>query len=165
MSDFEDWARELSDVLDQAARATEAWAEQTLHGAVEAVDSLADDIEKQLRPTLERWAEDINQAVEPFEDVLDQEVERFSEEFSELITPVVVPLTGALETWLETMTAPIVSHVDPMVNDHITCIGCKHYCGQTHGGNMLVCAMYPYGPEAETCPDWESHWGQPDNNG
>lgn len=161
MNEFEAWARELSEFLEQTARSTEVWVEQTLHGAVAAADHLADEVEKQVRPVLERWADDLHQSLEPLETVLDEEADRVSEEFSDFITPLVVPLADALETWLEAIAAPINSHVDPLVNDHQTCIGCKHYFGQAHGGHMLVCAMYPYGPEAETCPDWESVWGQP----
>lgn len=156
MSDFETWTRDLTDFFESAARQTEAWAEQTLQEAVDTADSLTEELEKQLGPTLERWADDLNQSLEPWEATLDQEVERFSEEFTEFMNPLVEPLAIALETWFEAMSAPIASHVDPVLNDHPTCIGCKHYYGQAHGGNMLVCAMYPYGPEAESCPDWES---------
>ena len=164
MSDFEDWTREFSEFFEQTARRTEVWAEQTLHGAIAAADHLADELEKQLRPTIEQWADDINQSLEPLETALDEEAERFADEFSEFVTPLVVPLTTTLETWIDMMAAPINSHVDPMVNQHTPCIGCKHYFGQAHGGNMLVCAMYPYGPEDETCRDWESVWGQSSSN-
>jgi len=164
MSDFEDWTRELGEFFENTARMTEAWAEQTLNSAVEVADNFADEIEKQLRPTLERLADEMSQSLEPLETVLDDEVDRFADEFSEFVTPIVVPLTDALERWVEVMAAPITSHVEPMVNDHTTCIGCKHYFGQAYGGHMLVCAMYPYGPEEENCPDWESVWDQPPNN-
>lgn len=164
MSNFEDWTRELHTLFEDAARATEEIAEQTLSGFVEVADSVADELEKQLRPTLEQWADDLSQSLEPLEAMLDDEAERFTEELTDFMTPIVVPLADAIETWVEAMAAPINSHVDPVINEHTTCIGCKHYFGQAHGGNMLVCAMYPYGPEAETCPDWESVWGQPPSN-
>ncbi|MEM6715341.1 MAG: hypothetical protein AAF622_09740 [Cyanobacteria bacterium P01_C01_bin.147] len=124
---------------------------------METVDAIADEVDKQLRPTLEQWADDLNQSLEPLEATLDQEVERFSTEFSEFVNPLVEPLALALETWVGAMAAPMTSHIDPMINDHPICIGCKHYHGQAHGGNMLVCAMYPYGPETESCRDWQSY--------
>ncbi|MDB9525291.1 hypothetical protein PN498_04775 [Oscillatoria sp. CS-180] len=164
MNDFEDWVRELNAFLSNTARVTEEWAEHTLHTTVEVADTFAEELEKQIRPTLERWADEVDQSLEPLETALGDEIERFTDEFIEIVNPVVVPLVGALETWVEAMAAPINSHVDPVVNEHTTCIGCKHYYGQAHGGQMLVCAMYPYGPDAETCPDWESVWGQPPNN-
>lgn len=37
-----------------------------------------------------------------------------------------------------------------------TCRGCRHYHGQVYGGNLLVCAMHPYGIEEEVCSDWEA---------
>jgi hypothetical protein len=36
------------------------------------------------------------------------------------------------------------------------CRGCCHYHGHTYGGNLLVCAMHPYGVEEAHCPDWQS---------
>ncbi|GAB4235944.1 MAG: hypothetical protein Kow00121_63370 [Elainellaceae cyanobacterium] len=36
------------------------------------------------------------------------------------------------------------------------CEGCCHYHGRMYGGNLLVCAMHPYGVEDDRCPDWES---------
>jgi hypothetical protein len=48
--------------------------------------------------------------------------------------------------------------VDPIANNHPVCTGCRHYHGQSYGGEMLVCGMHPYGCETETCPDWESTW-------
>ena len=38
---------------------------------------------------------------------------------------------------------------------HPACMGCRHYHGFVHEGNLLVCAMHPYGVEEEHCPDWE----------
>jgi hypothetical protein len=156
MNDFENWARDFSRLWEDATRQTEVWAEETLQGVAETADAIADELEKQLAPTLEQWADELNRSLEPLETVLDQEAERFSEEFAEFVTPIVEPMAIALESWIDALAAPVASHIDPVINDHPTCIGCKHYYGQAHGGNMLVCAMYPYGPETESCPDWES---------
>lgn len=46
--------------------------------------------------------------------------------------------------------------VEPTVEQNPACIGCHHYHGQVYGGNLFICAMHPYGWEAENCPDWES---------
>ncbi|MEM6519077.1 MAG: hypothetical protein AAF892_03625 [Cyanobacteria bacterium P01_D01_bin.71] len=156
MSDFANWAKELATFFEAATQQTEAWAEQTLQDAVDTADAIAAEIEKQIAPTLEEWADHLNQSLEPLETALDQELERFSEEFTEFVNPVVVPLTSALENWVEALAAPVTSHIDPMLNEHVPCIGCQHYHGQIYSGNMFVCAMYPYGPEQEKCPDWKS---------
>jgi hypothetical protein len=34
------------------------------------------------------------------------------------------------------------------------CRGCQHYHGRSYGGQLLVCAMHPYGTEADQCDDW-----------
>lgn len=34
------------------------------------------------------------------------------------------------------------------------CRGCAHYHGKAYNGTLLICGMYPYGVEGETCPDW-----------
>lgn len=165
MSNWEDWTRDVSEFLENTAHMAEQFVDQTLQTAVDAADSLADEIEKQISPTLEEWAADLHRAIEPLETTLDEEVERFSEEFTEVMTPIVVPLTDALDAWLAAIATPLNNTIEPIVNEHTACVGCRHYYGQTHGGNMLVCAMYPYGPEEATCPDWESVWTQPSNKG
>lgn len=38
------------------------------------------------------------------------------------------------------------------------CSACKYYYGGSPGGNCLVCAVHPYGPEEDYCRDWESKY-------
>jgi hypothetical protein len=42
---------------------------------------------------------------------------------------------------------------DPAV--HPACVGCLNYNGSVYGGNLLVCGMYPYGCNSDSCADWE----------
>jgi|GEM_PF-5499894 len=35
------------------------------------------------------------------------------------------------------------------------CVGCRHYYGKTHGRQLLICAMHPFGYPDSSCPDWE----------
>jgi hypothetical protein len=35
-----------------------------------------------------------------------------------------------------------------------TCNGCSNYHGQIYNGNLLVCAIHPYGFGKEYCPDF-----------
>jgi hypothetical protein len=46
--------------------------------------------------------------------------------------------------------------VEPSPQQHPACIGCQHYHGQVYGGNLMVCAMHPYGWDDSNCPDWEA---------
>ncbi len=38
------------------------------------------------------------------------------------------------------------------------CEACRYYYGGSPGGNLLVCAVHPQGPEATVCRDWESKY-------
>ena len=38
--------------------------------------------------------------------------------------------------------------------DSSSCKHCKYYHGESYGGNVLVCGIYPYGQE--NCPDFDS---------
>ncbi|WP_008319352.1 hypothetical protein [Leptolyngbya sp. PCC 6406] len=158
MSTPEDWVREVSEFLQVSTRITESWLTQTLDTTLKAADAIADEIEQRVGPTLEDWATDLHKAIEPLETQLDAEAERMAAEITEVMTPIVTPLVASLEVWFEALSTPINNTVDPWVNEHPACIGCRHYYGQAHGGHLLICAMHPYGPEDEKCSDWESVW-------
>ena len=34
------------------------------------------------------------------------------------------------------------------------CRQCEYFYGHVHRGGALTCAVHPYGPEGESCPDW-----------
>jgi len=38
------------------------------------------------------------------------------------------------------------------------CEACRYYYGGSPGGNLLVCAIHPNGPESDYCRDWESKY-------
>lgn len=161
MPDSQDWTQHLTAFLETTVRITEAWAEHTVSAAVETADAVADELEQQWGPVLDAWAEEVNRAIEPLETVLDQESDRVITEFTTFITPVVEPLVTGLEAWAEAVSRPINNTVEPVMNDHGPCMGCRHYHGQVYGGTMFVCALYPYGPEEPKCPDWQSVWTDP----
>ena len=47
--------------------------------------------------------------------------------------------------------------IEPDLANHPACMNCRHYHGRLYGGNLLVCAMHPYGWDDENCPDWEAN--------
>jgi hypothetical protein len=77
--------------------------------------------------------------------------------FEAVLDPIWQWLDG-LDRTVEETSRPMLQTLAPAIQNCATCIGCRHYCGETYGGNTLVCAMHPYGAEGETCPDWESTW-------
>jgi hypothetical protein len=65
---------------------------------------------------------------------------------------------GEVEEIIADGSRPFVQTVTPALQDHPVCVGCSHYHGEVYGGNVLVCAMHPYGVEEKSCPDWTSVW-------
>jgi hypothetical protein len=57
-----------------------------------------------------------------------------------------------LELLRQMNTQPLRS---PVPQPPEICKGCCHYHGKIYGGNLLVCAMHPYGAEGEYCHDRE----------
>jgi hypothetical protein len=45
--------------------------------------------------------------------------------------------------------------VEPTLANYPACMGCRHYHGRVYHGNLLVCAMHPFGWDDKNCPDWQ----------
>jgi DNA-binding transcriptional regulator YbjK len=131
---MEDWFSQLEKTLHQAAEDTERWLTAT-------ADTLLDSAE---------------QMTEEFESTIDQALDQMDQ----VVEPWATILTSNLASWVEEVSAPISQIVEPLVQDHPRCVGCRNYHGQTYGGHTLVCALHPYGPDEDLaqCPDWESSW-------
>lgn len=125
----------LTDAAQQGERAIERWVDSSL----EVVEAAEKSIEDNLTPTLIQLNDRVS-------DSLDAGVDFISEQF----TP-----------WIEKVTAPIANTINPMLQDHPVCVGCRNYHGADYGNEMLVCGMHPYGPEGDRCADWESVWPVP----
>jgi hypothetical protein len=125
---------------------------------------------------MEEWPKDIVEVLESVADVVD--------EFFQGVTDMVEVVANDLENivgidfdqCLQDLFEPIIEiyaeleemvgetdemyyysyPVEPTQEKNPACIGCQHYHGQAYGGNLLVCAMHPYGWDTEDCPDWES---------
>ena len=85
---------------------------------------------------------------------------------TEWLIPVLDSLLG-LNGFLEETVDPLRQTVEPWMQQHPVCVGCRHYHGQIYGGTLLVCGMHPYGMAAgvETCPDREANrWLPPTLN-
>jgi hypothetical protein len=117
---------------------------------------------------MEAWQKDFwqlmeavaNEAEQSFSEVTEV-VEEIAIAVDQLMTDAIEPILEAylgLEVFIEEATQPVVQTVQPILDEYPACIGCRHFHGQVYGGNPLICAMYPYGPDSETCPDWQSTW-------
>lgn len=132
-------------MFDNVARDIERFFGEVAQGVDEAADSFFDFSETLVTK--------LDEAIGPQFDELDQEVEGWMEPFFELLE--------TLELSLMETTSPVSQTVEPMMNEHKACVGCRHYHGQAYNGVMFVCGMHPYGWDDENCPDWESTWKDP----
>lgn len=92
------------------------------------------------------------------EEITDQIQTTIAIEIEQCLTELTEPLLEAyweLEDIVGEVEQPFPYTVEPTPQEHPACIGCQHYHGQVYSGNLLVCAMHPYGWEEENCPDWE----------
>jgi hypothetical protein len=139
---MEGWSHDWVKMLETVAVGVEQFFLEATKEMTDALDAFADfseDIAAQLEG-----------AIAPELDTLDAEIDPWIESILQAFM--------GLETVINEAAEPVSHTLEPMLNEHPACVGCRHYHGQMYGGNVLVCAMHPYGSETETCPDWESSW-------
>ncbi len=128
---------------------------------VDMIESVADQVEQFFLDVSREVGEVVETIALISEEVAEQVQETFLGELeqclSDLISPMLEQYLG-VEHLLGEATQPLNSTVEPFLNQHPACVGCRHYHGQVYGDQMLVCGMYPYGWEGEKCPDWQSVW-------
>lgn len=143
---FDSLSEQLASASDTLLRTTDEWAEQ---------------VQEAINPEIDRIVDEINQAVEPFRISLNTQIDDVAEELNGVLGPLIEGISG-VDRWFEEVSGPINSTVEPLLQNYPACVGCRNFYGQAHGGNTLVCAMHPFGPEeTRHCPDWESVWPQP----
>ena len=144
---MDEWLKQLQDDLNEAATVSsqlltrvaqqgEQAIEQWVDGSIEVVAAAEKSIEENLAPAFLQLNERVEASLDAGEDFVNEQV-----------TP-----------WIEKAIAPISNTVNPLLQDHPTCVACRNYHGMGYGNEMLVCGMHPYGPDDESCPDWESVW-------
>jgi hypothetical protein len=123
---------------------------------------------------MEDWSKSVFEVVESVADMVDEFFVSVSE-IVEVMTDEFQNTVGVeIDQYLQDMFEPIAElyaeleelvgdtdttfgyPVEPSAEKHPACIGCHHYHGQVYSGNLLVCAMHPYGWDTEDCPDWEN---------
>lgn len=168
---MDEWSERMWRSFDAIAHDTETWLQrvgqhlaEASNAFIDATDEWADEVQRSLDPEVNHLVDEINRVMEPLETVVDSRVEEAAEQINQVFDPVIDALIIGLGEWVETISAPVHNTVEPMVQNQPTCVGCRHYYGQAHGGHMLVCAMHPYGPDDEKCADYESFWPSPSEN-
>lgn len=134
---MEDWSKDFFQTLETVTNEVEQFFTEVAKDAIEVMDvfvKLSEEMTEQLQISLQVAFDEIEQ------------------NWDELVEPqLIIFLTGEeLEESIE------FYRVDTPLQRHPVCVGCQHYHGQSYSGNLLVCAMHPYGWEGETCPDWQA---------
>ncbi|MGB3201254.1 MAG: hypothetical protein WBA99_10140 [Nodosilinea sp.] len=173
---MDDWSKQLFDAFDntmhtftqQLSEDTERWLDELTEQLAQASDALVqttdqwvDQVQEAIDPEIDRIVDELNHVVEPFQFTLNVQIDDVVDQLDDILGPLVTGLSG-LDQWFEEVASPINSTVEPLLQNYPACVGCRNFYGQSFGGNTLVCAMHPFGPEAEQqCPDWDSVWPQP----
>lgn len=136
---MDSWAREFWVMMETIVDSIEQFVTEVAKDVEEVVDAVVG--------ASEEFVEQLEAAISP----------DLEQRFNELIDPILEAYLG-FEVRMEETVQPVVNTVEPIMNDHPACVGCRHYHGQSYNGVMLVCGMHPFGWEEEKCPDWESFW-------
>lgn len=104
----------------------------------------------------EEVAEDVGSTLAQIDQTIAPKLDQLDEQIGQWLDPVLQTLFGITAT-LDRAVEPVTHTVEPWLNQHPVCVGCRNYHGQSYNGNPLVCAMHPYGVEegVETCADKE----------
>lgn len=123
---MEDWSKSIVETLESVA----CIVDEFFVGVTEMVENIADEVQN----------------------TVGVEVDQYLQDMFEPIIEIYFELEGIVNETDSTFPYP----VEPTLEEHPACMGCRHYHGQVYSGNLFVCAMHPYGWESENCPDWES---------
>ena len=173
---MDDWLKQLQAHFDTAAKVSSDWLTEVSQEAVQVIEEI-EIIEEHIEQASAEVFEEIHEAIAPVVSQIDQQVgSRIDASFVfieqnveplvvELTTPIIQTVDDSFDfidqsvvPWVLETAAPVTKTVNPWLQNHSTCIGCKHYHGTAYGENMLVCGMHPYGPDDASCVDWESVW-------
>jgi ElaB/YqjD/DUF883 family membrane-anchored ribosome-binding protein len=140
---MDEWLKQLQDNLNLAAQDSSRWL---------------GEVSKEADQVLDQWAEISQETFQEIQDSLDPALSELNAQIDSTLDASIAFLEQNLTPWIEETTAPLSCTINPWLQNHPTCIGCKNYHGSTYGDSMLVCGMHPYGPEENSCADWESVW-------
>ncbi|PSR19240.1 hypothetical protein C8255_03235 [filamentous cyanobacterium CCP3] len=173
---MDDWSKQffnafgtaVQDFTQQLSEDTERWlddfTEQLVHASdalIQTTDQWAEQVQEAIDPEIDRIVDELNHVAAPWRLTLNSRLDDVVDQLDEILGPLVTGLSG-VDQWFEEVSSPINSTVEPLLQNYPACVGCRNFCGQTYGGNTLVCAMHPFGPAEERhCPDWDSVWPQP----
>lgn len=152
---MDDWQQDWLKTFETIANDVGQLFEDMGRDIAEATDALLNFSEE--------IAEDVEQTLVQIDEAIAPKLDQFDEQMTEWLDPVLQAMFG-FGSAIDQAVEPVTHTVEPWLNQHPVCVGCRHYHGQEYGGNMLVCGMHPYGvlDGADSCPDKEAiTWSLP----
>jgi hypothetical protein len=155
---MESWQQDWFRMFETIAQEINQLFEDIGRDLSEAADSLLSFSEE--------VAEEVEHSLEEIDQLMAPKLAQWDEELMQWVDPILQAVWG-IEATIDRAVEPVTHTVEPWLNQHPVCVGCRHYHGQEYGGNLLVCAMHPYGMEdgSDSCPDKEAvTWSFPRSN-
>ncbi|MDJ0651187.1 MAG: hypothetical protein QNJ60_21040 [Xenococcaceae cyanobacterium MO_188.B19] len=135
----------------------EDWWQQ-LEKAAEEVEEFFYDLSSTMEFLAEEVGKTLGNLTQEVEEIVVGEIERCVEDMLDVIYDSDLEENGIpwdeMGNFVESEFMDINTY-KPSPENHPACIGCRHYHGKAYNGNLLVCAMHPYGCEDSSCIDWE----------
>lgn len=138
---------------------------KTLDTLTKGVEQFFQDVSKEISEAADAWLDFTEEIAEELDRTLSPGFDQLDHQINEWVEPLLEAILG-FESAVDRAVEPVTHTVEPILNQHPVCVGCRNYHGQMYNGVMLVCGMHPYGvPEgADYCADKEATtWTLPSN--
>lgn len=133
------------------------WWKQLVKTATE-VENFWAEVGEATELAVEEASENLSLLFEQFQADVAGELDNFVQNFVDVIITTSEEIDATIFNEWEDFSDDNftnISYHQPSAHSHPACINCIHYHGQAYNGNLLVCAMHPFGAEDNDCPDWE----------
>ena len=132
---------------------------QQIEKAAEEVEGFFKDVSSAMESLADEFGKTLTTFTEEVEEIVVTEIEHCIDDLIEIIYEESDWEENGVywedfSDFVESEFMDVRTHKSSPDN-HPACMGCLHYHGKAYNGNLLVCAMHPYGCEDTTCPDWE----------
>ncbi|MGD1937034.1 MAG: hypothetical protein ACFCA4_05705 [Cyanophyceae cyanobacterium] len=155
--EIDQFTARLDENLTHLESSLDQWLDQT-------VLPLGQELDQAVEQTFDQWESLLQPWMAPFLNWhLDPQTMEAWEEAEQAVDEVMfgfleylgVDFEGEAESWNEeALWNEIAPKTQPSENWHSACKGCQNFHGRSYDGNLLICAMHPYGVEGDRCFDW-----------
>ncbi|MGD1851996.1 MAG: hypothetical protein ACFCBU_15890 [Cyanophyceae cyanobacterium] len=158
--EMDQFVDQLDESLVGLESSLDQWWDQAIlplgQGLDQAVEQTFDEWERLLQPWMTPF---LNWHLDPQTMEAWEETERaFDEAMFGVFEYLGVELEMGTQAWdEEAMWNEIAPKTQPTDSVHPACKGCQNFHGHSYDGNLLICAMHPYGVDGDRCLDWAAN--------